>query len=131
MERYRERANPLIEEIKKLHASMGFNYRFPDLDGRAILGKMIVHDKHGEVSAAGALKLVGEAFLWVNLEASTREKIRAIRKLSQGMASAGKFSGIEEVSCWVPPEIEPTFAHMLANLGWQKSPWQTWTILLK
>lgn len=110
---------------------MGSLYPLPPLDSPVVAGKMIVHDHRGQVSAAGCIKLVGEAFLWLNLDASTREKIRAIRKLSQGMADTGRLSGIEEVTCWVPPEIEPQFAHMLASLGWIKSPWPTWTILLK
>lgn len=121
----------MINEIRKLHESMGSLYPLPPLDSPVVPAKMIVHDSRGEVSAAGCLKLVGEAFLWLNLEASTREKIRAIRKLSQGMADAGRLAGLEEVSAWVPPEIEPTFSHMLTSLGWRKSPWPTWSILLK
>ena len=131
MEWQRERGDPLIEEIKKLHASMGLDYRFPDLDGPLIEAKAIVHDEHtGVVLGAGAIKRVGEAFLWLDIHASTRQKVKAIRALNKIMVDAGKVLTLEEITAWIPAELEPQFAHMLGSLGWQKSPWPTWTKLL-
>lgn len=109
---------------------MGIDYPLPDLDGPAMFGKILVHDKQGAVVGAGALKHVGEAFLWLRPDSSPREKITAIRRMSAVMTTTAKLAGVEEVSCWVPTEMEPQFAHMLQSLGWIRSQWPNYTLIL-
>lgn len=110
---------------------MGIDYPLPDLSSPIIPAKMIIHDKQGNATGAGAIKLVGEIFLWLDLSASIRERVVAIRKLSEVSVDQAKRLGLEEISCWVPPQIEKQFAHMLESLGWLRSPWPNWTKILK
>ena len=109
---------------------MGALYPLPDLDSPLVFTKMVVHE-HGRLAGAAALKSFAEAFLWLDQQASLREKIRTIRRLSEVLGETARAKGLDEVSCWPPPEIEPAFAHMLSSLGWRKSQWANWTILLK
>lgn len=119
-----------MDEIKRLHESMGIRYPLPNLESPLIAVKALVRNCENEVIGACAVKLFGEAFLWLDLKRSPRERISTIRTLSRVATNQAKKLGLDEVSCWVPPQIEGQFAHMLTNLGWIKSPWPSWSRIL-
>jgi hypothetical protein len=39
--------------------------------------------------------------------------------------------GFEQITAFVPPEVEESFAKRLIELGFQKSPWSSFTLNLE
>ncbi len=116
-------------EVSMLHEKMGIKYPLPNLDSPLIVLKEEYREED-KLIAACAVKLVGEAFLWIDPEATTRKKIEGLRRVARAAEHAARDRSIEDVSAWIPPEIEPRFAHMLFMLGWKRSPWPCWSRII-
>jgi hypothetical protein len=112
--------------IADLHQKMGIRYPLPALDSPL----MILTEKAANEKAVCAVKMIGEAYLWLEPKASVRERVEAIREVSGKAIEAAKIFKLEDVSCWVPPDIAPKFAHTLGELGWRMSPWPCFSRLL-
>ena len=115
------------ELIAGLHKKMGVRYPLPDLDSNL----MILTERSENGKAACAVKMIGEAFLFLDPAATTRERVDAIREVSDKAIEAAKIFKLEDVSAWVPGDIAPKFAHMLFDLGWRLSPWPCFSRLIK
>ena len=116
--------------IARFHEAMGMGYEFPDWGPLYAIQRVAV-SADGRAIAAAAVKLTGEAFLWLDPAASNVVKAAALVELGTQCSQASSALGLEDVSCWVPPEIEPSFGPVLERLGWLRSPWQSWTKPLK
>jgi hypothetical protein len=114
------------ELIRDLHKKMGIRYPLPDLDSRL----MILTERAENGKAVCAVKMIGEAYLWLEPGASVRQRVEAIRDVSEKAIAAAKIFKLEDVSAWIPPDIAPKFAHTLADLGWRMSPWPCFSRLL-
>lgn len=114
------------ELIVELHQKMAIRYPLPDLASPL----MVLTERAKSGKAACAVKLIGEAYLFVDPESSTRERVEAIREVSDKAIEAAKVFKLEDVSAWIPPTIAPKFAHMLVELGWRPSPWPCFSRLL-
>ena len=114
------------ELIESLHKKMGIRYPLPDLTSPLIIDV----ERSGNGKAACAVKMIGEAYLWLEPQASARERVEAIREVSDKAIEKARIFKLEDVSCWVPPDIAPKFAHMLGELGWRMSPWPCFSRLL-
>lgn len=115
-------------KIAELHRKMKMRYDFPDLLMPTFAIKKLVFDQKGELLAGGALKLIGEAFLWIDPACNQYKKAKAISVLADSCSEGSKNIGIEEVSAFIPPELELSFADTLGKLGWRRSPWPAWSI---
>lgn len=115
-----------VETILEIHRRMNLGYPFPKFSRLFLIRRSAV-DSDGKVIGGAAIKLVGEAFLWLDPQAAKIPRGEALISLSSDVAERTKQAGLEEVSSWIPPAIEPEFSHALAHLGWKKSPWNSWT----
>jgi hypothetical protein len=116
------------ETIVGLYARTGLpeNCR-PDItDPLFIIKKMVAKD--GETFEAGFLKITGELYLLIDHQLSTPEdRWEALQRLcAEGLAQAARM-GLAQVSCWIPPQIEQSFAKRLESLGFEKSKWTCYT----
>lgn len=114
-----------VRGVARLHEAMGMDYRFPDFGGLYPVKNVAEH--RGNLVGAMAVKAIGEAFVWIDPASSLRQKVETIVQLSIKCEEDTKVCGFEDVTAWIPPEIEPRFAHLLGKLGFEKSPWPTWT----
>ena len=114
--------------VKALHARMGIEYDFPNIAGPLFAIRKMVIDQNGKVSAAAALKLTSEAFLWIDPEATEMDKTSDILRLMHVCHERAKGLQLEDCTAWIPPRIEPIFGSMLSRLGWQRSPWASWSV---
>lgn len=114
--------------IKELHHKMGIDYQFPNITSPLFAIRKMVIDEVGTVSAAAALKLTSEAFLWIDPDSPEIEKTADILRLMQVCHERAKALQLEDCSAWIPPTIEPIFGSMLSRLGWQRSPWASWSV---
>jgi hypothetical protein len=114
-------------KVVELYRSMRLPYAMPDLDTPLFGLKRVVESENGEVIAAGAVKPIGEAFLWVDPNMSPVLRARALRKLNHEAEVTAAEAGYDELTAWIPPHIEEDFARSLVHSGWRASPWRSWS----
>ena len=117
-------------QLAELHRKMDVGYNLPESFGPLYFIRKAVVDQDGKLVAAVTVKLVGEAFLWVDPELPTYERAKSVKMLSDECSEIARTHGLEEVSCWIPPRIAECFAKVIEKLGWKKSPWSNWSRLL-
>lgn len=114
------------EKVKEIHESMNIGYGFPEISSPLFFQKAIA-EKNGEITGAGAIRLIGEAFLWIR-GCNSIEKGRALALIYPELRMKASKNGLEDVSAWIPPHIEESFAPILEGMGFSKSPWASWSI---
>lgn len=113
-------------EVEALHDSMGALYPFPDLSNELVTVKTAVTDEAGRIVCAGAVKIIGEAFLWIDKYSNLRDKLNSIGILERDMRMLAQINGFDQVAAWVPPQVPKGFPRLLREMNWQPSPWPTW-----
>lgn len=123
----------------EIHAGNGLDARcFPnlvmDVDGVEkpnplfIVKAVKMHE--GRSALMGFLKVTTEAYLLIDHTVGTAEE--RLEWLKEGMEYLKQRAwrhGIEQITCFVPTAIEPSFGPRLVNdLGFVKSPWQSYTL---
>jgi hypothetical protein len=85
----------------------------------------------GKPALMSFVKLTGEIFLLVDHTVGTPEERWAwMQEFKNWIAEHAWAQGLEQISCWIPPEIEESFAKRLAEMGFVKSPWTCYTLNL-
>ena len=121
-----------FEAIRKLHAKSGLPAAcLPDARNPNFIVSL-VSAKGKDIMQAGFVKLTGEAFVLVDHETGTPQERWADTSelIAHGLASAAAY-GIDDISAWLPPELEKSFGPRLESLGWIKSPWRSYSALLR
>lgn len=95
----------------------------PDTENPLFVTKQVAEiDK--QFALAIFIKVIGEAYLIMNHEVSTpEERWKALQVLVGSIEADAKEKGLQEYSCWVPPEIAKSFDKRLKDLGFIKSEW--------
>jgi hypothetical protein len=118
--------------IKRLHEKAGLPPAcLPDCKNPNFIVKIVAENGHG-IAQAAFVKLTGEGFILVDHESGTpQERLATLESLvTRGLNDAATW-GLDDTSAWLPPEIEKSFGDKLKALGWIKSPWPSWTALLR
>lgn len=102
---------------------MGFHYDLPNTEHPLFVAKLgIEHD--GEIVAAALLRLTSESYLLMNKEVGTpAERWDWLLSLHEAVRESAFAQGLDDVHCWLPPEIERQFGRRLFKLKWQKQLW--------
>lgn len=119
-----------LETIKRIHRESGLPSNcFPSLTDKRFVVKLVA-EQDGRVTQAAFVKLIGEGFILVDHSHSTPgERLEVLTELvAHGLADAS--AHVNEVSAWLPPEVEKSFGQRLIDLGWIRSPWQSYSALL-
>jgi hypothetical protein len=121
-----------LEAVKELHAKSGLpGVCLPDLTNPLFFVKVIA-ESEGKVVQAGFVKLVGEAYVLLDHEAGEPgERLSILESLVAKGLSAASAKGLSDVSCWLPPELEKSFGARLKALGFIRSPWPSFSVLLE
>lgn len=113
--------------VKELHDRMQLGYQMPNLtDPLFCVKKIILED--GEPVAAGALKLTSEAFLWLDPNNCDYTKAAHVARLMELCKVHATDLCLQDVTAWIPPQVEQKFAKMLGAMGWTRSPWSSWSV---
>lgn len=76
-------------------------------------------------------KLQGELFLLIDHTVGTAEdRWKWLQEFKEWMAHEAWRNGLEQLTAWVPPNIDKSFAKRLKEMGFQKSPYECWTLNL-
>ncbi len=116
------------EEGQKLYDAMGLPYTMPNVASPAFALKELLEDENGKIIAAGAIKIIGESFLWIDPAQTPIRRAKAVRALVARAKVEGARAGFEELSAWIPPAVEAEFGLALHKLGWSPSLWRNWSI---
>jgi len=77
------------------------------------------------------VKITGELFLLLDHDAGTPEELwQWLQDFKEWMAREAWNHGLEQISAWLPPEIELSFAKRMEAMGFVRSPYVCWTLNL-
>ena len=120
-----------MEKLAQFHREMGPRFPLPESFGPLFAVRKAVVDENGEVVALATVKLIGEAYIWLNTSESGFKRAKCVKLLNESCSQEASRLGIDEVSAWIPPKLMRCFKGALAKLGWRKSPWRNWSFLIK
>lgn len=121
-----------FDAIKEMHSRSGLPAScMPQPTNPNFIVRLVAENGSG-ISHFGGVKLTGEAFVLVDHEQGTeQQRWETLSELiAHGLHGAAKY-GLDDVSAWLPKEIEKSFGPRLQSIGWLKSPWQSYSALLR
>ena len=100
----------------------------PDPTDPLMLAKLVM-EQDGKPVMATFLRGTSEIYLLVDHEHGTpEERWQQLQELKDYLVKEAWKLGLDQMTCWVPPEIEQSFSKRLLELGFQRSPWQSYTL---
>ena len=156
--RIREYTPADLDALRRMHASQGFDYPFPDLADPIFVSKLIVEDDSGRAVMASLARLTCEMYLlidrgdevavagapsfassakggsWVGESAAHRARQRWAQLLALHVAGERDLvaRGLDDAHAWLPPRIACRFGRRLASLGWLRDDaWTPYCKILK
>ena len=123
-----------MEKALEIHAANGLDERcFPNLVVDGVSNPLFctkeVYEVDGQIVMMGFLKLQSEGYLLIDHTCGTPEL--RWQWLQEGMEHLKKEAfrlGLEQISVWIPPEIEKSFSKRLLELGFIRSPFTCFTV---
>jgi hypothetical protein len=130
-----------VERAKKIHAANELpencfpNLTITDKDGKSVPNPLfiekLVMEHEGHPALMSFLKIGSEVYLLMDHAIGTPEQRWIwLEELKEFMAARATQHGLEQMSCWIPKEIETSFEKRLVDLGFTKSPWSCYTLTL-
>lgn len=121
------------EKIKEIFLKQGLPENcMPDLKSKLYIVKKVVESPDGQVAMAGFVRKTCEPFLILDHSAvDPAWRWMALQDLTDNISLCAKIHGMEDATCWIPPEVVDSFAPRLESLGFVKSPWQSFTRSLR
>ena len=128
----REYTEADLEPLRRIHASQGFDYAFPDLRDPIFVSKLVLEDDAGRVVMASLARLTCEMYLLMSRnvnESSSPENPQQRYARLLALHQAGEQDllarGLDDAHAWLPPPIAKRFGRRLTELGWIRD--DTWT----
>jgi hypothetical protein len=121
-----------LDRLKQIHQHSGLPPNcFPDLTNPLVCVKLCAENGRG-ITQAGFIKLTGEAYVLVDHEVGEpKERWTTLQELTAAVLSEASIRGLDDVTAWIPPSLEKAFGQRLIDLGWIKSPWPSYSALLR
>jgi len=117
-----------FSDIERIHAEMGLDYKFPDLNSPLWFVKKVVEDKNGILGAC-FLRLTSETYLWLPKSLDPCAKMEAMMAMQPEVLQAAWAQGIDETEARIPEWMEQKFRKRLTQLGWSQDrpDWHPWS----
>ena len=132
--RIREYTPADLDALRRMHASQGFDYPFPDVADPMFLSKLVVEDGSGRAAMASLARLTCEMYLLVDRSAGVSPALRWAQLLALHAAAERDLvaRGLDDAHAWLPPPIARRFGRRLAALGWLRDDaWTPYCKILK
>jgi hypothetical protein len=135
----REYVKDDIDALRDIHAANGLpeaclpilTVRTEDgeeKDDPLFITKAVLEDD-GKPAVMAFLKITSESFVLVDHRVGTpEERWEWLKKISEHLREEAWKRGLEQITCFVPPEIDKSFAKRLKDLGYIRSEWQSYTL---
>jgi hypothetical protein len=124
-----------LAALRRMHASQGFAYPFPDLRDPIFISKLVLEDNAGRPAMASLARLTCEIYLLVDRDAkrdgkvadatSPRERYAQLLALHDAGERDLIARGLNDAHAWLPPQIAKRFGRRLTALGWLRD--DAWT----
>ena len=124
-----------LTALRRMHASQGFAYPFPDLRDPIFISKLVLEDNAGRPAMASLARLTCEIYLLVDRDAkrdgkvadatSPRERYAQLLALHDAGERDLIARGLNDAHAWLPPHIAKRFGRRLTALGWLRD--DAWT----
>jgi hypothetical protein len=124
-----------LAALRRMHASQGFAYPFPDLRDPIFISKLVLEDNAGRPAMASLARLTCEIYLLVDRDAkrdgkvadatSPRERYAQLLALHDVGERDLIARGLNDAHAWLPPHIAKRFGRRLTALGWLRD--DAWT----
>lgn len=86
----------------------------------------------GKPALMSFLKITGELYLLVDHKVGTPEKRwEWLCEFREWMVREAWRLGLEQITAWLPPEIEESFGKRMLEMGFVKSPYSAYTLNLE
>ena len=109
--------------LQHMHADQNLPYRFPNLASPLFLSKIVL-ERDSKIIAAALLRLTAEAYVLLDPAAGTpRDRWRALLLLHEAARGEAVRKGLDDVHCWIPPQVAQSFGRRIETLGWQREEW--------
>ena len=131
-----------MEQALAIHHANGLPENcFPNLyienhEGRTVSNplfmiKAVCEAPDGKPAMMAFCKLTGEIFLLLDHEVGTPEdRWKWLQDFKEWFAHEAWRNGIEQISAWLPIDIEDSFGRRMIELGFKKSPYICYTLNL-
>jgi hypothetical protein len=130
-----------MERARMVHEENGLDPRcFPNLTIKTPAGEepnpLFISKQIYQVDGASALfcflKITSELYLLVDHNIGTPEqRWEWLKEFKEHMKREAWKRGLEQMTAFVPTDIEESFAKRLLDLGFVRSPWQSYTLNLE
>ena len=124
-----------LAALRRMHASQGFAYPFPDLRDPIFISKLVLEDNAGRPAMASLARLTCEIYLLVDRDekrdgkvadaTSPRERYAQLLALHDVGERDLIARGLNDAHAWLPPHIAKRFGRRLTALGWLRD--DAWT----
>ena len=124
-----------LTALRRMHASQGFAYPFPDLRDPIFISKLVLEDNAGRPAMASLARLTCEIYLLVDRDEkrdgkvadaiSPRERYAQLLALHDAGERDLIARGLNDAHAWLPPHIAKRFGRRLTALGWLRD--DAWT----
>src|SRR5262249_19289039 len=107
----------------------GLDYQLPDLHSPLFIVTRVV-ERDGRIVAVAGCRIETELYLWMSHDVGTpEERWDDLQALNETVMNDLWFTGIDDCVCWVPREIEKSFAKRLTALGFlpDRDGWRSWS----
>lgn len=128
-----------LDDVREIHAANGLPENcFPDLyiqvggerERNLLFTDRYVMEQEDKLIMACFLKATAEIYLVLDHSfGDPRDRYTWLWQMKEFMADRARRRGYEQVSCWIPPDLDKSFGPRLEELGFQKS-WQSYSFNL-
>jgi hypothetical protein len=111
-----------LPRISELYRAQGFQYEQPNWSGMLVSA---VVEVDGQIEMAAFLRKTAETYLLLDprAAASKKKRLGQLLILHKELVKPAERSGLSDLHCWLPPDIDRDFGRLLLHLGWQKPLW--------
>lgn len=121
--RLREFVDADQDALRRIHSAEAMPYKFPDLGSPLFVVRTVLEDD-GKLLAAAMLRLTAESYLLLDRSSGTaRDRWRSLILLHEAVRGEALRRGLDDVHCWLPPEVAAAFGRRLVQLGWERERW--------
>lgn len=130
-----------LPRLREIHAASNLPPQcFPDLtinkDGEEIPNPLILHtgvlENDGRIVMSCSLRGTAELYLLVDHDSGTPEELwKWVQEIKEYIAHEAWLLGLDQISAWIPTEVELSFGKRLEDIGFIRSPWSCYTLNLE
>lgn len=130
-----------LDRLKEIQAANNLPPQcFPNLvierDGEEIPNPLFVvkavYEHEGKSAMMSFVKGTAELYLFLDHSIGTpEERWEWLKEFKEYVAHEAWLLGLEQISAWIPNDIEPAFAKRLEEMGFIKSPWSCYSLNLE